>query len=941
MWLAVLMALSVGLRAQSTTAVVRGRATDQQGAALPGVILAARQVETNTTVSVTSGGAGQYFLPNLPPGRYDVTAELQGFAIERRVNLVLLLGQELTIDFTLRVGDVRETITVPASAPILETTKNTVGTIITNDEIDDLPTIERDFSSLARLAPGVTRGVGGNGDSLSMNGQRGFSNGFFIDGATAEWQYYGKQSSTMVQDWIQEFQVMTNSFSAEFGTASGGILNVITRSGSNRYQARAYGFFRDASLDSAPFAGSFTGGRPNYLDAAAPFDQQRVGAFIGGPIIRDHLFFFAGGERLKKSSSEILGISDYWRAQGLETVLPSGTEDHPYLVKADLNVNNTNRVSVRFDRSVRKDLNLSQSGSATDTSEDRYTFGGPIWNLLGSYTTTLGKRSFNEARLFYGSNKAPIVCNKSGTGGSAQLGAAPIGTFAHIDYPGASFGCPISTGLEGEENIVVADNFTMSRGRHQLKIGAQGNQVRTIVDVTNYHDGFWSHPSDRLFNRADPASYPDAFIGNVGPALDQTNLWNSYYYIQDAWQPAEGVTLNLGLRYDIDRTVTAGNDLVDAKNGRIVRRYGGAPLLQTTTVDYNNIAPRVGFVWAPTRARRTTIHGSGGVFYDQNHNNFNAIYIVNTLLSDGFTQFDANNPLANPFFNPADAAGSASALRAFLARNYPFFPDASLAPAVPEVIDRIDPNLKTAFTTQYNAGLSHNFGQGLTVEADYIHADGKDMPVFVDDNISFDNGIYSSRDPRFARILTLKNVGTLSYDALLTQAEYRTNGGHLGVAYTLSKTTSNNEGGIFGGTATNPFDFTEDQGPDSADRRHNIVVNGSYVLPFDVQVAGIAIYRSAAPYSVSTRFQLDSDPFRDRPEPRNSRRGDSESTVDVRLSKSIRVGAFRITGFWELFNALNTDNFTNYAGSLQSASFGQPLAALDKRRQQLGFRVDF
>src|SRR5204863_9043599 len=135
------------------------------------------------------------------------------------------------------------------------------------------------YSSLAKLAPGDSSCVGANGESLAMNRQRGFSNGFFSDCATAEWQYYGEQSSTLVQDWIQEFQVMTNSFSAEFGTAAGGILNVITRSGSNRHQARAYGFFRDAKLDSAPFAGSFTNGRPNSLDEAAPFSQRRLGGF--------------------------------------------------------------------------------------------------------------------------------------------------------------------------------------------------------------------------------------------------------------------------------------------------------------------------------------------------------------------------------------------------------------------------------------------------------------------------------------------------------------------------------------------------------------------------------------------------------------------------------------------------------------------------------------
>lgn len=940
-WLAVAMALPLDAGAQTTTATVRGKAADEQGAALPGVRVTARQVDTNTSLTVTSGSVGQYLLLNLAPGRYEVWAELQGFGVERRADLLLQLGQDLTIDFTLKVGGLEEIVTVGPNAPMLETTKHTVDTIVTKDDIDDLPTLERDFSSLAKLAPGVAPGVGGNGDSLSMNGQRGFSNGFLIDGATAEWQFYGKQSSTLVQDWIQEFQVMTNSFSAEFGMASGGVLNVITRSGTNRYQARAYGFFRHASLDSAPFAGSFTNGRPNYLDKAAPFDQWRLGAFAGGPIVRDRLFFFAGAERLKNSSSTILGISDYWRAQGLETVLPSGADDHPYLVKADLNANGKSRLSVRYDRSVRTDSNVSQYSSAADTKEDRYVVGGPIWNVVGSYMTALSNRSFNDTRLVYGSNEVPIVCNKSGTGGSAQLAKAPIGSFAHIEYPGALFGCPTFTGLEGEANIVVADSFTISRGRHQLQIGAQGNQVRTTIDVTNYHDGFWSHPADALFNRADPTTYPDAFIGNVGPALAKTNLWNSYYYVQDTWQVIDLLTLNLGLRYDVDRSVTAGNDFVDAKNARIVQRHGGAPLLQKTKIDYDNVAPRVGFAWTPARDTGTTIRGSGGIFYDQNHNNFNGIYIVNTLLSDGFTQFDANNPFQNPFYDPADATGSAAALRAFLARSYPFFPDLSLAPVAPEVVNRLDPTLEVSFTVQYSAGLSRHFGRGLTVEADYVHADGRDMPVFVDDNIDFENGVYSSKDQRFARILTLKNVGTSRYDALLTRAQYRLAGGHFGMSYTLSRATSNNAGSIFGGTATNPFDLTEDQGPDNADRRHNVVLNGSYILPFDIQVAGIAVYRSAAPYSVSTRFQLDSDPFRDRPELRNSRRGDSESTVDVRVSKIVQIGALRITGFWEMFNTLNTDSFVDYAGILESPSFGQPLAALDKRRQQVGFRVDF
>ena len=149
--------------------------------------------------------------------------------------------------------------------------------------------------------------------------------------------------------------------------------------------------------------------------------------------------------------------------------------------------------------------------------------------------------------------------------------------------------------------------------------------------------------------------------------------------------------------------------------------------------------------------------------------------------------------------------------------------------------------------------------------------------------------------------------------------------------------------GLSTGGVTNPFDLDEDLGPDDNDRRHNLVIDGSYVVPrIDVQASGIVSYRSALPYSVSTSFQLDSDPFSDRPEPRNSRRGDKEKNFDLRVSKIFRFGdRYSATAFWEMFNVFNTDNFLRYQGSLQSSAFGLPLTEAPKRRQQLGFRFDF
>jgi outer membrane receptor protein involved in Fe transport len=931
-----LLATSAAL-GQNVTATFRGKVTDEQGTALPGTTVIARNVETNERRQVTTGRLGQFFIPNLSAGSYEVTVELSGFAAEKRPGLVLRVGQEATVDFVLKPGAVSEEITVSAQAPVLETTRNTVGTIINKDQIDTLPVIERDFATLAKLSPGVTVGTGGNGDSISMNGQRGFANGFYVDGATAEWQYYGKQSSTFVQDWIQEFQVMTNSYPAEFGTASGGILNAITRSGTNDIVGRVYGFFRDDSFDAAPFAGTFDErGKPQFLDKAPPLRQKRFGGFLSGPILRDRLFFFTGYERFMRDSSEVLAISDYWRQRGQKVVLPIQGRDKPVIAKLDANFNQRNHASLRFDRTDRIDTNQTQLFGALETEEARNRFGGPIWNAVGSWTSMLSNTKFNEARLVWGSNRPPIICNKSGTGGVANLEQGPPGTFSIQVYPGAVFGCPIFTGLEGEETRQIIDNFSWASGRHQFKTGAQAYQVRTIIDVTNFHDGYWEFSEDRIFDINDPTTYPIIFNGNTGRVDVHTNHRNYYGYVQDTWALNDRLTLNLGLRYDLDNSVTAGNELVDQKNAQLVARYGGAPPLQKTKPDRNNIAPRLGLVFTPG-SKLTTLRAAAGRFYDQNHNNFNAIYYANTLLADRFIVFDATDPFSwGPF-------GSPEALRAFLAKTFPFFPDLSKAPAPSDIINRNDPRLGVAYTDQVTAGVSRDFGHGLTADADFVHSKGNGNPVYIEENIAFVNGEYIQPDARFNSIATLKNVGKSNYNALLTQLRYHRRNAAAQISYTWSRTTSNSSASIFGGgSPTNPLDLSEDQGPDNSDIRHNLVVSGNYTFPWDIELAPIFVYRSAPPYSVTTRKQLDADPFPDRPEPRNSRRGDSFSTLDLRVSKGFTMGGrVRTSIFWEVYNLLNTDNFFGYVGRIGSPLFGRPTAAYEKRRQQAGIRIDF
>jgi len=301
--------LAVSVSAQTALGTLRGMVLDEQSAALPGVAVTIRHVETNTVQTVVTSGTGQYFTTNLKPGIYEVTAELSGFKATKQ-ELQLRVGQDLTMNFTLSVGGVAETVVVLGTSQAVET-QSTLATVVGNKQLDDLPTIARGFGDLATLAPGVTTSQDsgtGQGTGVSVSGQRPFTNGIVVDGASNQMMFYGRQSNDFPQDWIQEFQVLSNSFSAEFGQAAGGMLNVITRSGVNTFSGRAYGFFRDDAFDQPPFAGKYDANKnPIFLADTPPFSQQRFGGFIGGPVIKDKIFYFGGIERLDLSSSDVLG----------------------------------------------------------------------------------------------------------------------------------------------------------------------------------------------------------------------------------------------------------------------------------------------------------------------------------------------------------------------------------------------------------------------------------------------------------------------------------------------------------------------------------------------------------------------------------------------------------------------------------------------------------
>ena len=929
--------------AQTSLASLRGRVSDEQGGVLPGATVTVRQIQTNATKVGVTGELGQYFLPSLPAGTYEVTVELSGFAPGKRTDVVLRVGQAADLDFALKVGAVQENVTVTGQTALVET-QHVVGTFIDAKSVENLPTVSRNFADLAQLAPGVSS-TGGSSMGFSAAGQHQYQNNVFVDGATNAMQFYGTQSESFPQDWIQEFQVMTNGFSAEFGNASGAVLNVITRSGTNTLQGRTYGFFQNAKFNSPPYAGRFAGGAPVFLATTPIFNQRRLGGYLGGPIVANKMFFFGGVESFDNKATTSLSISEYWRNQGNASIIPTSNVRRPFLVKTDWNLGARDRLLVRYDRTIQKDTNCSgQGGDGCNSSplwtlEKRATFDGPLWSALGNWTSTLSSTAFNEARVHYGVNKLIITSNIAGKYGDALISdVAHRGLYSEKNYPGAAFGSSVTGGLEGETNLYFTDNFTLVKGNHQLKLGGQLARVTMYMDIDGSQKARWGFTSDRVFNINDPASYPTTLSLAIGTAKDIEGHWNGGVFAQDTWQIRNNLTLNLGLRYDVDNSILTGDQFVDGYNDRFVKSFGGAAPLNHIERDLNNVAPRLGLVWLPTANRRTTVRASGGIFYDQSHFNYNDVYINQTLLAIRRYQFNSNDSTTNPFFNPADPAGSATRLRAFLAQNFPDWPDFSQLGPGGQFVSGMAADFRIPYTVQMTGGVTHDFASRFYVQADYVHSRGKDAVLSRNVNVQKVNGSFVTIDPRFGGFSLFQNLGWIHYDALQTRAEFRGAKARAGASYTLAKTFSNTLAtGVGGGAATNPLDLSIDEGPANEDRRHNLVFDGSYELPLGFQVAGIWKYASALPWSVTSATVVFA-----RPEPRGSRRGDDYRTTNLRVSKMVKIGRrLSATGFWEAFNLFDQDNFTNFQGSLQSSAFGTPGAEFAKRQQQFGFRLDF
>ncbi|HEV8317619.1 MAG TPA: TonB-dependent receptor [Vicinamibacterales bacterium] len=900
-WLpAICLIASVGqVAAQTRFAAVVGEVTDPAGAAVAGADVTVRHPATGLQRSTTSDRNGQYVLQNLPPGTYDLTAAHAGLVPGTVAGQELFVGTTTTVNLSLGLPGREEVVEVSATAtPLVEATKNEMGQVIQRAEIDGLPVVARTFSSLALLTPTVQEDVKASG--LSIAGQRGFNSNFLVDGVTNRSSQLGGQLIAFSQDWIDEFRVSTAGYDAEFGNASGGIINVVTRSGANDFHGRVFAYFRDEGLDATP---ALTTSKTKLL-------EQRPGGYLSGPIAKEKAFFFAGFEYLNSDREAIVTSPleacrpPARRDRGTGNCLaPAGDDRKLYLVKANWHLSPTSIVDGRYNRQDSSDFNSGVGGLST--VEHGRSSQNDYWGLSGAWTRIFGASATNELRAAF--NRAH------------PLGRTNAGQTFEIQRPSGLLGAPVNYGLIAEEWIQLVDNVSFVRGAHTAKFGLTFSNIRYFGNFRNFRDGQYAFPTDKPFSVSDPSTHPLQFIIVEGGTTWDARANLLGVFGQDSWRISPRLVLNYGIRYDTDDSLA----------------ISGAKRVHT-------LSPRLGFAWSLDQQAKTVVRASGGMFRDSEHTNLADVFILNNRLLDRAVILNWNpafGGLFNPLYDPVDPAGSAARLRQYLADAYAQgrTPDLTRIPArsLARSVNGIDSDFTVPVNRQLTLGIAHELTRSMAVSADFIYSTPKSLLVWRNVNISPQG---TAIDPSFGSKTFAGSLAEGTYRALALRFDVRQAAGHAGLSYTWARCDDNTSGTLGGDTATNPFDLSVDAGPCDTDVRHTLVIRGGARLPLGLEASSIFTARSAPPYSATTSASL---PLLTRYEPRNRRRGSGFSSWDVRLGRETRIKRLSARVFLEAFNVLNHRNFSAYVANVSSAQFGLVSDAFPPRRLQIGVRMDF
>ena len=938
-------------QSRQSTATLTGVVTDPNGAVIVGATVTATNKAKDFSRGVVTNNEGIYVIPNLPVGEYDVEIVAANFKKLRYIRIVLNVGQTLSLNPTLEVAGATVILDEYFGiTPLVDTQTSKVDSIINGKEIENLPLNGRNFLELALLTPGNT--IAPNFDPTKTNtvvissaGQLGRGGNVMIDGTDNNDDVVGGALINISQDAVQEFQVATNRFSAEYGRSSSSVINVVTKSGTNALHGSFSFFERDRKLQGLP--ATFDRNQP-----PSPFDRQQYSFTLGGPVVKDKLFWFGSAEYRDQDGAVLVGIRDVPNRRITRGFALAPLNDLLFNGRIDYQATDTNRFEFRYSFEDVDAQDSSKLDRAIGSASYLQNLENRFHSLMVNWTSVLSPTAVNE--FSFSVNNFDNFID-------------PVSQGIQYTFPsildGSSFRVPQGT---RQNRVQLRNALTTIFGNHTLKFGSEFQKINSslflgvfrqgriefvqdFADADRNGDG-QINDSDLLFAVTLRSQFPDR-------DLSFDDIDNNYFsfFAQDDWRILPNLTLNLGLRYELEtnvKNISGYNNI----NPLVASFYRG-----DRKADYNNFAPRVGFNYSVFNGD-FSVHGGYGIYFDR---------VVLQLITlerglDGRAlpiAVRAGNALTAPNGQPI-----------FLDQNGRFLPFAPtltnpftgfiLPGAGASGINIIDNDLQNPMIQQTNLGFQWEFDRNYILRADYLHNFGTHFITGRTIGV-INNPFVGGPD----RVVNLESSVKFFYDGLLLSVEKRFADRYgFRAAYTLSKAFNyaNDDQIPFSNGPVNSNNLQLEYGPTPNDQRHRFTFAGTADLPFGFRVspiltlasgipmdillpdgqsripqlqrnAGGRIFKNASDLNAFIREINASGGVNGSPlplAPANARFNDSFSSLDLRLSKIFTFSErFRLEPIVEVFNVFNTTNIlgvsnTNFSGFgnvLGVPNFGQPI----------------
>ena len=970
--LAGLLTTSTAAFAQSQTeGAIGGSVSDQSKAVVPGATVTAKNAATNAQTFATTDATGHFTISQLQPGNYAVEFKLSGFGTVNR-NVIVEVGRVTNLDVALGVAGQTETVQVVAAAPVVNRESTEISTNINQASLNNLPVSARRWSNFVLGTPGAA--PDGTFGLISFRGISGLLNNNTVDGGDNTQAFFAEErgrtrlSYSLGLGAVQEFQVTTSNYSAEYGRAAGGVVNAVTKSGTNKLTTDAFYFIRDNKWGASnPFTtqaqkqadGSFLSVRIKPIDR-----RQQFGAAAGGPLQTDKAFFFFSYDQQVRnfpgtsvpsnpsaffaplSTAELTtlasrGVSAAAANDGLNFlqtltgVVPRTGDQTILFPKVDWKMSDRSSLSISYNHLRWNSPAGIQTAATVANGVDNWgsDFVNEDW-VIARHNSVIGSKLTNEIRFQWGRDfefetSDPAIAGEPvvpGTGRSPNVS---------ISNPSFSFGKPNfleRRAYPDERRIQVGDTFTLASGTHLMKFGVDINRSHDTLDNLFQEGGVYNYT-----NRVDYISdyeltqklngvgrFYSSFNQGLGPTAFSFATVDYAAFIQDTWHLKPQLTLSWGLRYDYEQMPSPqiANSL--------------EPRTSAFPSDKNNWGPRVGLNWDVTGKGETILRGGYGIFYGR---------IINSTISNAITNTGmATGQLSLTVLN--NQAG---------APVYPnLLPNASASPSKPNIIF-FESNMQNPMIHQFDLIFDQKIAPNTVLSVSYVGSQGRHLPIFIDTNLNAPTStitytasgggpadgvitvpFFSGTRPNanFSQMTQITGGVNTSYNALVLALNRRfTDGLQVQTSYTYSRATDNGQSSqtfTTGNNVLNPFDLSLEQSRSSFDVPHRFSFSAvwqpkaSSMLLSDWTFAPVIGASSGSPFTPgisgnappTTRILtgiLGAGGSNRLPSiERNSYRLPSTTSVDFRVSRSFQLqGKAKIEALVETFNLFNHINYTS------------------------------